>query len=275
MLNTSMIRPHEDTASMTMPRGMRVVSLDEDAEVRAKVRAAIEWDYGFVLAGESGEWQGCEILLDRFAPELLVARVKQVPAKFMETLSQTGFPVLVGLGRESNGFLGQDGLYDALQVPLEVERIRSLLDRARSEIYRRKAGELSFLVERYVACSDTGGTQYLSKLRVEDEGQIQEIEIEHVTLIAAEGNYVCVHANNRTYEIRNTLTGIAAKLDTERFARVHRSFIVNLSHVLAASTKDSSAAVTLNNGMEVPIGPNYREDFESIIRSRSRINIGC
>jgi two-component system, LytTR family, response regulator len=260
---------------MKMPRGMRVILLDEDAEVRAKVRAAIEWDYGFVMAGESGEWPGCEILLDRFAPELLVARVKQVPSKFIENLSETEFPVLVGLRSGSNGFVSQVGLYDTLQVPPEAERVRSLLGRVRSEIYRRKADELSFLVERYVACSATGGTQYLSKLRVEDEGQIQEIEIEHVSLIVADGNYVRVHANNRTYEIRNTLTGIAAKLDTERFARVHRSFIVNLSHVLGVSMKDSSAAVTLNTGMEVPIGPNYREDFESIIRRHSRINIGC
>jgi hypothetical protein len=254
---------------------MRVVLLDEDAEVRAKVRAAIEWDYGFVVAGESWEWLGCEILLDRFDPELLVARVNQVPAKFMETLSATEFPVLVGLRRESNGFGSQGSVYDTLQVPLEVERVRSLLDRVRSEIYQRKAGELSFLVERYLACSATGGTQYLSKLRVEDEGQITEIDIEHVSLIAADGNYIRVHANNRTCEIRNTLTGIAAKLDTERFARVHRSFIVNLSHVLSVSMKGSSAAVTLSTGMEVPIGPNYREDFESILRRHSQINIVC
>ena len=270
-----MMRPHEVTASMKMPRGMCVVLLDEDAEVRAKVRAAIESDYGFVMAGESGEWPGCEILLDRFAPELLVARVKQVPSRFLGTLSETEFPVLVGLRSGGNGFVSQVGLYDTLQVPPEAERVRSLLGRVRSEIYRRKADELSFLVERYVACSATGGTQYPSKLRVEDEGQIQEIEIEHVSLIAADRNYVRVHANNRTYEIRNTLAGIAAKLDTERFARVHRSFIVNLSHVLGVSMKDSSAAVTLNTGMEVPIGPNYREDFESVIRRYSRINIGC
>jgi hypothetical protein len=275
MLNTSMIRPHKVTASMKMPRGMRVVLLDEDTEVRAKVRAAIEWDYGFVLAGESDEWPACELLLDRFAPELLVARVKQVPSKFIETLSETEFPVLVGLRRESNGFGSQDGVYDILQVPPEAERVRSLLDQVRSEIYRRKAGELSFLVERYLACSGTGGTQYLSKLWVEDEGQQTEIEIEHVSLIAADGNYVRVHANNRTYEIRNTLTGIAAKLDTERFARVHRSFIVNLSHVLSVSMKDSSDALRLSTGMEVPIGPNYREDFESIIRRHPQINIVC
>jgi two-component system, LytTR family, response regulator len=156
-------------------------------------------------------------------------------------------------------------------VPPEPEHVCSLLARARREIYRRQADELSFLVERYVACAAKTGAQYLSKLQVEDSEQTEEIALEHVSLLAADGNYVRVHANSRTYEIRETLSGIAAKLDGSRFVRVHRSFIVNLSHVLNAPTKDAPTVVKLSNGMEVPIGPNYREDLESIIRRRERL----
>jgi hypothetical protein len=36
-------------------------------------------------------------------------------------------------------------------------------------------------------------------------------------------------------------------------------------------TKETSAAfVRLNDGMEVPVGPNYRQDFESAIQMRDR-----
>jgi two-component system LytT family response regulator len=161
-------------------------------------------------------------------------------------------------------------LYDTLQVPPEPEHVRALLARARREIYRRQADELSFLVERYVSAAGDQAP-FLSKLQVEDNKQMQEIAVEDVSLIAADGNYLIIHANNRTYEIRDTLTGIAAKLDTSRFVRVHRSFIVNLSHVLNMSTKDASCVAKLSNGMEVPVGPNYREEFESVIRTRERL----
>jgi two-component system, LytTR family, response regulator len=259
-----------DAGSQIAP-GMRVVILDQDAAALAKVRAAIDSDSAFVLAGESREWSGCQALLERFVPELLLARITQVPSKFLETLSHADFPVLVGLRGESNGLVPPGGLYDTLQVPPEPEHVRSLLARARREIYRRQADELSFLVERYVACAAKTEAQYLSKLQVEDEAQAQEIAIENVLLIAADGNYVRVHANSKTYEIRETLTGIAAKLDASRFVRVHRSFIVNLSHVLNVATKDVPPVVKLSNGMEVPIGPNYREEFEGIIRRRERL----
>jgi two-component system, LytTR family, response regulator len=262
--------PAGDVGSQIAP-GMRVVLLDQDAAALTKVRAAIDSDSAFVLAGESREWSGCQALLERFVPELLLARITQVPSKFLETLSHADFPVLVGLRGESNGLVRTGGLYDTLQVPPEPEHVRSLLARARREIYRRQADELSFLVERYVACSAKGGAQYLAKLQVDDNDQTQEIEMKDISLLAADGNYVRVHASGRTYEIRETLTGIAAKLDASQFARVHRSFIVNLSHVLNVATKDVSPVAKLSNGMEVPIGPNYREEFESTVRKRERL----
>jgi len=158
------------------------------------------------------------------------------------------------------------GLYDTPQGSPDPERVRYVLGRVRSEIYRRKADELSFLVERYVACAANVGTRFLSKLPVEDGEQIQEIEVEHVSLIAAEGYYVRIHANDRTYEIRETLTGIAAKLDAERFARVHRSFIVNPSYVLSVPTKDSPAFVKLAMAWKCLSVRTTAKEFEATIR---------
>ncbi len=258
-------------AGICIGRGMRVVLFDQDLEIRATVRATIEQDRGFVLAGECREWPVCEVLLDRFVPELLIASVPHVPPKFLEKLSNAAFPVLVGLRGEDNRF-GTRGLYDTLRVPPEPEHVRSLLGRVQFEIYRRKADELSSLLQRYMTCS-ARNEPYLSRLKVEDETQTHEIALEQVRFIAADGNYLRVHTQGQAHEIRETMTGIAARLDPSRFARVHRSFIVNLSHVLDLVTKDGSAAfVRLSDETEVPIGPNYREEFESALHMRDRLS---
>ena len=254
-----------------MSRGVRIVLFDQDAEVRAKLSAAIDQDHGFVLAGESETWSECEALLDRFVPELMIARESQLPRQFLESLSDSLFPLLVGLRDEADGLGRPGGVYDTLLVPPEAEPIRSLLARVRFEIYRRKADELSCLLQRYMAYKGKGG-QYLSRLKVDDEDQPQEITLEHVLVIAADGHYLRVHAVNQTYEIRETMTGISARLDPSRFARVHRSFIVNLSHVRDVVTKEGSAAfVRLSDGMEVPVGPNYREEVDAILHLRHRL----
>jgi len=255
-----------------MGRGMRIVLFEQDAAIRAKLRATIDEDHSFVLEGESQSWVECEALLDRFVPELLIARLTQLPQQFPESLSDSSFPVLVGLRDEADALPTNGGFYDTLLLPPESEHIRRLLARARFEIYRRKADELSSLLERYMAHEDKRG-QFLSKLRVDDENRSQEIALEHVRFIAADGNYLRVHTGNQTFEIRDTMTGISARLDPSRFARVHRSFIVNLSHALGLVTKEGSAAVVrLSDGVEVPVGPNYREQVEGILHLRNQLS---
>lgn len=258
-------------AGIHLARGMRVVLLVQDAAASAKVRAAINDDHGFVLAGESQQWPECEAMLDYHVPELLIANVMQVPAKFLERLSQAEFPVLVSLQEEGDQFTGRRGWFDALQVPPEPQQVRSLLWRVRREIYRRKADELATLLQSYVACAGRS-EHYLSHLTVEDEDQTKEVALDQVLCLAADGNYIRVHTEGDTYEIRETMTGISAKLDASRFVRVHRSFIVNLSYVLEVVTKESAVFARLNNAIEVPVGRNYRQEFESVLQLRNRLS---
>jgi len=60
------------------------------------------------------------------------------------------------------------------------------------------------------------------------------------------------------------MSGMTSKLDPEQFARVHRSFIVNRAYVTAVLRKEGAAmAVLLSNGIEIPVGPNYRAEVDS------------
>jgi hypothetical protein len=253
-------------------RGMRVVLFDRDATTLACVRDAIAGDRSFVLAGESREWDECEVLLDRFLPELLIASVEQVPAPSLRQLSSSAFPVLVGLSAEQDRAAHGGRVFDTLRQHPPPEDVRGLLRRARFEIYRRKADQLCSLLQCYMA-SAGNAARYLSRLKVEEGNQEHDMALEHVLYIAADGNYLRVHTHGRAYEIRETMTGISTRLDPSRFVRVHRSFIVNLSHVLEVLTREGSAAFArLSNGMEVPVGPNYREEFDSVVNMRNRLS---
>ncbi len=258
-------------ASMLIGTGMRVLLLDQDADTCARVVAAIDQDRGFVLAGKCREWPACEVLLERFVPELLIASMRHLPPQFLGDLTGLEFPVVVGLRTEDDGIGLCSGMYDSIAVPAELQHICRMLDRVRYEVYRRKAAELSTLFQRYMECA-TKGSQYLSRFRVEDQDQILEIEIEDVLFVAADGNYIRIHTNSNTYEIRETMNRISAKLDPSRFARAHRSYIVNLTHVQDVVTKEGSATfVRLSNGIEVPVGPNYRDGFDGTSHLRTRL----
>jgi two-component system, LytTR family, response regulator len=261
--------PRSVEAAYRVAHGMRVVLCDPDMDVHARLRLTVEDNPDFILVGESRGWMECEALLDRFVPELLIANMAQVPRKFLECLSSSAFPILVGLQAVDCGQTAAKP-YDLLSMPLEPEHVHCLLDRVRCEICRRKADELSGLLKQYMACVTRCG-QYLAKLEVEDGEEIEDIELDRILSFHADGNYIRVHTDSRAYEIRETMTAISAKLDPLRFSRIHRSFIVNLSQVRDVITREGAPiSVILSNGMEVPIGPNYRNDFSSAAQVRNR-----
>jgi hypothetical protein len=74
------------------------------------------------------------------------------------------------------------------------------------------------------------------------------------------GNYVNLHVRGRDHPLRSTLASLEARLDPQRFARVHRSWIVNLTQVSAIEPQDGGDAdLLLASGKRVPCSRTYRE----------------
>ncbi len=49
--------------------------------------------------------------------------------------------------------------------------------------------------------------------------------------LEADGNYVVVHTGAQSYRLRESLDGLARRLGEQRFARVHRTHVVNIDRI--------------------------------------------
>ena len=54
---------------------------------------------------------------------------------------------------------------------------------------------------------------------------------DEIRWVEADGDYLRVHTQERSYRIRGTMKGIQRRLDGDRFLRIHRSTVVNLNYV--------------------------------------------
>ncbi len=80
------------------------------------------------------------------------------------------------------------------------------------------------------------------------------------------GNYVNLHVAGRDYPLRSTIAAMEAKLDPGRFARVHRSYIVNLDRVVSIEPLETGdARVHLDDGTLIPCSRRCR----SALRARA------
>ena len=87
--------------------------------------------------------------------------------------------------------------------------------------------------------------------------------------IQAAGNYVNLRVRQHDYPLRSTIAGIETKLDPRRFARVHRSYLVNLDQVASIEPMDTGdARLHLKDGTTLPCSRRYRADL------RDRVGAG-
>lgn len=78
--------------------------------------------------------------------------------------------------------------------------------------------------------------------------------------LQASGNYVNLRVRGHDYPLRSTIAGIGERLDPARFARIHRSFIVNLDQVASIEPLDTGdARIHLRDGGVLPCSRRQRE----------------
>jgi DNA-binding LytR/AlgR family response regulator len=78
--------------------------------------------------------------------------------------------------------------------------------------------------------------------------------------VQAWGNYVNLHVRGRDHPLRSTLTSLQSRLDPQQFARVHRSYIVNLAQIAAIEPQDGGDAdLLLHSGQRIPCSRTYRD----------------
>jgi len=257
----------EVDSTFPVPSGMRVVILERDAETRVQLQRAIDQIPCFVLVGLAESWAECLALVEEYVPEVVMARAGLVPEEKQVEVCDLSFPLMIRLeAGPVPGAKGDD--FRVLSDGLDQKVLHEMLLRLSSEVYKRKAEELSSLLNRYLAGACVEQV-YVSKLRVDDGQRTVEVTTEDLIAIAASGNYVRIHTPRGAYQIRETMTGIGAKLDPICFARVHRCYIVNLAHVCELSPReDVPPSLLLSNGMVVPVGPNYRADIAKALTTK-------
>ncbi len=86
--------------------------------------------------------------------------------------------------------------------------------------------------------------------------------------LQAAGNYVNLHVKGRAYPLRSTIAGIEARLDPRRFARVHRSYIVNLDRIASIEPLEAGEArLHLIDGSVLPCSRRHRSQLRERVGS--------
>jgi two-component system, LytTR family, response regulator len=137
---------------------------------------------------------------------------------------------------------------DYLLKPFHLDRFKKALDRARTRL-----GE-PMPPPAQLADAARPPDQKLERIVVKDGSKVQIIPVNRLDYVKAEDDYIVLSSENRKYLKQQTISSIEKQLDPANFARIHRSYIVNLERIMRIEpyTKDSRVVV-LRDGTQIPL----------------------
>jgi DNA-binding LytR/AlgR family response regulator len=89
---------------------------------------------------------------------------------------------------------------------------------------------------------------------VHSEKKTVLIPVEEILYVESLKEYIKFHTRTSTHVSKYAITRLESELDSRRFLRIHRSFIVALAHVKAFNATEVEV-----HGKSLPIGGSYRE----------------
>jgi two-component system LytT family response regulator len=234
---------------------MRVLIIDDEPLACERIRTLLAAEPDIEIAGECHDGLSAVEAIRRLAPDLIFLDV-QMP-------EMDGFAVLQALDRMPavifvtafDQFAIQAfevHALDYLLKPFDRERFQKALKRARRE--NLDAGLRGLLEEL------RGRKEYAGRLVVRAGGRVLFLRMDEIDYIEAAGNYVRLHAGGDEYLYRETMSRLEAMLDPAKFARIHRSTIVNVDRVKELHPLfRGDYAVVLHDGRRLTLAKSYRE----------------
>lgn len=250
---------------------LRVLVVDDEPLVREGIRAFLEREPDVRVLGEARNGEEAVEQIRELRPDLVLLDV-QMPGmdglSVVAALEPEERPAIVFVTAYSEYAIRAFDLHavDYLLKPFDAERFARALRRARARMSEGKAERLEALLATLRPVRT-----YPERLLLKQDGTVVVVLADDIDWIEAADNYVKVHARSGRYMVREPLKQIEAKLDPTRFARAHRSAIVNLSRVKSLDPLTAGEyIITLTTGARLTLSRGARDEFRSRIESARR-----
>lgn len=248
---------------------MRAVVVDDEPFARQRVRRLLDSEADVEIVGEAGNGVDAVTVINQTSPDLLFLDV-QMPGR-------DGFGVLDELPAEKTPLVVFLTAYDKYAVrafeaaaldyllkPFEPERFAKAVARARAQLEQARdgvasSGPDSAVAEKLEPASEAGKQNYLERVVIRANGRVFFRRADEIDWVEAYGNYVRLHIGGAAYLLRETISSLEAQLDPQKFARLHRSTLVQTDRIreILPQLNGQSKAV-LRDGTRLTISRRYR-----------------
>lgn len=164
------------------------------------------------------------------------------------------------------------GAIDYLVKPVGGARLRTALARAKNLVRNRDLNDLEARLWRLLEHAlHTGmnrpaaSPEWPARISLKVDGEYHIVGLRDIVWAEAQRDLVKVSVAGQVRLVRETLQQFEKQLDPTRFSRVHRSFLVNLEHVVKISAgRGGEATLWMSDGAKIPASRSSRPDLATL-----------
>lgn len=249
-----------------------VLVVDDEPLARRALVRYLQGEPDMRVVGECGDGLAAAQAIRALAPDVVFLDIEMPEASGLDV------PSLVGAGRmpaivfvtayEQYAVRAfEAGAVDYLVKPFGAKRLADSLARLRARLASGEAGGGAAAARILEAVATLRRRDaYVDRIPVRVDGSVEFVEVADVAWIEASRNTVRLHLDGRSHELRVPMAALASRLDPRRFARIHRSTIVNLLRVRAVRPwTGGHHLVLLDTGHELRMSRYQHEAFVQLV----------
>ena len=264
-------------------RPIRALVADDEPLARDRIRRLLDEEPDVAIVAECGDGDAAVAAIRAHRPDLAFLDV-QMPGldglSVLDAVRPAELPVVVFVTAFDQYAIRAFEVHalDYLVKPFNTRRFRAAVARAREALREERGsheGRLLALVEQLSAEkrelerrlgasgseTERAGARdaHPDRLTIRAQGRIYFVRTADVDWIGSAGNYVELHVGAATHLLRESLASLAARLDPARFARIHRTTIVNVDRIREIQPWFSGDyVVILHGGTKLNMSRTYR-----------------
>ncbi len=249
-------------------RKLRLLIVDDEPLIRVGIRHGLSANDGIEIIGEcdSGARAVEAILSER--PDLVLLDVQMPDCTGLDVIREVGparMPSVIFVTAYDQYAVSAFELnaVDYLLKPFDDDRLQMAIRRAQERIPAQRdaavAEQLQALLEKE--------RKWPERLAFRNGDGFSLVPVDMVDWIESANNYVVLHCGAKNHIMGETLTKLESTLSPEKFLRIHRCRIVNVSRIAAVRPFLSGTyQLELNNGTRLTSGKQYSEAVRGLIK---------
>jgi two-component system LytT family response regulator len=255
---------------MMMVPTINTVIADDEGLARKKLRILLSSEAGVNLAAECQNGNEAIAAVHTHRHNLLFLDI-QMPDmdgfKVLDQIPADQMPIVIFTTAFDHYAIRafETHALDYLLKPFNQERVHRALDRVKVELLKSHEESLKARILELLSEAKPKARQ-LRRLVIRTAGRVVFLDMNEIDWIEAAANYVKLHVGKDSFLLREGIGHISAKLDPERFVRIHRSSIVNVNRIRELQPCDSGEYIAvLRDGKELSCSRGCRPQLLRLI----------